>query len=72
MAKTRYIVGKKYKFKAGYELYLEYSGEDCTGDNCTICEKELLKGYCFADTINGNPSVREVYGAECIKKVLEG
>ena len=33
MAKTRYIVGKKYKFKGGYELYLEYSGEDCTGDN---------------------------------------
>ena len=71
MAKTRYIVGKKYKLKAGYDLYLEYSGEDCTGDNCTICGKELLKGYCFADTINGNPSVREVYGAECIKKVLE-
>ena len=71
MAKTRYIVGKKYKFKDGYELYLEYSGEDCTGDNCTVCGKELLKGYCFADTINGNPSVREVYGAECIKKVLE-
>ena len=45
MAKTRYIVGKKYKFKAGYELYLEYSGEDCAGDNCTICGKELLKGY---------------------------
>ena len=67
---SKLIVGKEYTFKAGYKLHLEYKGKNCAGDICGICGKELKNGYCFADTIDGNPNVREVYGSECVNKVL--
>ena len=65
----RLIVGHKYKIQ-NVELYLEYQGTDCMGNYCSLCGKYLKSGYSFADTMNGNPHTRIIYGTECIKKVL--
>ena len=63
------IVGHKYKVH-NTELYLEYQGTDCMGYYCSLCGKQLKNGYSFADTMDGNPHTRIIYGTECIKKVL--
>lgn len=55
------IVGNKYKLKNGQELFLEYKDDNCYGDFCDLCGKELKKGFCFADKLNGNPHIRYIY-----------
>ena len=62
------IVGNQYTID-NTEMYLECAGDDCEGYTCCMCGKELKRGYCFTDK-KDNPTIREVYGNECIKKVL--
>lgn len=67
------IDGHKYKIQESgicFELYLEYHGDCCQGDSCSLCDKELNKGYSFADTLDKNPHTRIVYGSECVRKVV--
>ena len=63
------IVGNQYIID-GYKMYLECAGDDCEGYTCSICGKYLKRGYCFTDK-KENPTIREVYGNECIKKLIE-
>lgn len=62
------IVGNQYTID-NTKMYLECAGDDCEGYTCCMCGKELKKGYCFTDK-KDNPAIREVYGSECINKVL--
>lgn len=64
----RLIVGSQYTID-GYKMYLECAGDDCEGYTCCMCGKYLKRGYCFTDK-KENPTIREVYGSECINKAL--
>ena len=62
------IVGNQYTINST-GMYLECAGDDCEGYTCCMCGKELKRGYCFTDK-KYNPTIREVYGSECINKVI--